>query len=325
MTNAILGPRRSDSGRKLNALRDCVSAEADVIKQTKLAIYVTGSYGRLEASEFSDLDIFFIAAGSRDRDGLSHVEKTLLDAAIIRCARGLRFPEFTKGGVYLQVHHIGDVLKVLGTPNDDFENYFTARMLLLLESKPLYNENAYESHVNEIILSYWRDFHEHEKDFRPIFLVNDIVRFWKTMCLNYEARRNPGVSGEEKNKIHLKNLKLKYSRLLTCFSMIIAIYAERDVITPGRILELTRLTPLERLETVLAKRNELETVVASIRNRYARFLDVTGNDERSVLLWISDRDGRNAAFEEARTFGADVYRMLTSVASDMEALRFLLV
>ena len=95
-------------------------------------------------------------------------------------------------------------------------------LLLLLESQPVYNEPLYEELLERVIESYYRDYHDHERTFRPIFLINDIIRFWRTLCLNYENRRNrPPEDGREQHKFHLDNFKLKFSRLLTCFSAII--------------------------------------------------------------------------------------------------------
>ena len=121
---------------------------------------------------------------------LCHViKKTLLDADLIRAAQELRFPDFSNDGEYLEVHYIDDILNNLGGPRDDFQNHFTARLLLLLESRPLYNESFYENVMKKIIYSYYRDYHDHEDSFSPIFLINDIIRFWRTLCLNYEHRR----------------------------------------------------------------------------------------------------------------------------------------
>ena len=62
---------------------------------TNLCIYVTGSFGRLEASEYSDLDLFFIQSPVEGSESISRIGKTLLDADLIRLARELGFPEFS--------------------------------------------------------------------------------------------------------------------------------------------------------------------------------------------------------------------------------------
>ena len=94
-------------------------------------------------------------------------------------------------------------------------------MLLLLESKPLFNEQLYHQVILDIINVYFNDYAKHEKNFKPIFLANDIIRFWKTMCLNYEEKRKRHENDStSRYKYRVKNLKLKFSRLTTCYSLL---------------------------------------------------------------------------------------------------------
>ena len=108
------------------------------LQNNSLCIYTTGSYGRLEASENSDMDLFFI--DTDENSPTSNIDKTLINAQVINICRAMKLPEFSKDGGYLTIHNINDIVKELGSPADDYKNYFTARMLLLLESKPIYNE-----------------------------------------------------------------------------------------------------------------------------------------------------------------------------------------
>lgn len=249
---------------------------------------------------------------------LHHVQKTLIDADIIRACRQLEFPEFTGGGQYLEIHYLDDILNALGSPEDDARNYFTARMLLLLESKPLYNESAYDEFLTKIVDSYYRDYHQHEQDFRPLFLVNDVVRYWKTMCLNYEHRRNHRVEHDRKrNEHHIKNLKLKYSRLLICFSLVIAISSQRKALDVPALLELVRTPPLNRIRD-LAGHDGCTELVRSVLEEYAWFLQVTGRSKEECLEWIADRDRRDQAFNRARQFGRSLYALLKQVVRDDE-------
>ena len=105
------------------------------------------------------------------RSPLDKLSKTLIDAALIRIATNMSFPEFTNQGQYLEIHPLLDIVKYLGGPDDDFQNHFTARMLLLLESRPVYNARAYATIVEAIVAAYFRDYRDHEKDFRPIFFL----------------------------------------------------------------------------------------------------------------------------------------------------------
>jgi Nucleotidyltransferase domain len=322
----VLKSRQAYAARRIAALKRAVSSSSDIARHKDLCVYVTGSYGRLEASRYSDLDLFFVHNGTAREDKLSNIDKALFDAELIKICRRLRFPEFTKGGVYLQVHYIGDILEKLGGPEDDYLNYFTARMLLLSESLPIANEQLYLRSIGRIVQSYFRDFHDHDKDFRPIFLVNDIARYWKTMCLNYENIRNrQTLTPYEKNKVHIKNFKLKYSRLLTCFSLMAAILAPTRPMSSQYILRTIMKTPTERLRAVSEGRRELAVLVDSLLADYSWFLTMTGKPEAAVVRWIADRERRDVAFTRARRFGGMMFDLLGALTKNSDTMRYLIL
>ena len=144
--------------------------------------------------------------------------------------------------------------KVLGSPGDDSTNAFTARMLLLLESQPVHDPMLYASLLKRIVGFYYRDFGDHADNFVPGFLINDILRFWRTLTLNYEHHRLKlqDLTGDElrskKAGSALKNYKLKVSRMATCFSMVANLSSEPRPVTIDTVLELCRMPPAERLK-----------------------------------------------------------------------------
>ena len=237
----LIDVRMGWSECRVNAFKEAVASLSEITAHTDLCIYVTGSFGRLEASKHSDLDLFFIKESVQCQAPMSRIEKTLMDASLITKCREMGFPEFSGDGKYLEIHHLPDVTKNLGGPRDDFENQFTARLLLLLESLPIYNDSLYDDVLRKLTGSYFRDYPDHERDFRPTFLVNDILRFWKTLCLNYEHSRNSRSTVEKEiRESHLKNLKLKFSRMLTCFSLVVPLAVPRDSIEPDECVQLMR-------------------------------------------------------------------------------------
>jgi nucleotidyltransferase-like protein len=295
MAGDILAERKEQSQARIAQLQQYITEIPVLQKLEGLCIYATGSYGRLEASEHSDIDLFFIHRGEKEKDAIPQIKKTLLDARLIELTGDLGFPEFSNDGEFLTIHYLSDICNALGSREDDYHNYFTARMLLLLESRPLYNKEIYNVIVREIIRSYYRDFHDHETTFRPIFLINDILRFWKTLCLNYENKRNnPTEDEDKKNKAHLRNFKLKFSRLLTCFSAILLIARNYEIITPKKLSEFIYLSPLERMEQVAKEIPKAQSIVVKMKQDYEWFLDMTGREPKEVLIWIGNPTNRAA-------------------------------
>jgi hypothetical protein len=136
------------------------------------------------------------------------LEEILIKADLIEVTRELGIPEFSGDGRYLAAYSVHDFTKTLGTPEDDVTNTFTARLLLLLESRPLVEETVYREIIEEVTAAYWRDYEDHKSTFMPAFFANDVLRLWRTFCVNYEARTER-VPEEEKAKGKLKILGLQ--------------------------------------------------------------------------------------------------------------------
>lgn len=317
----IIQARQTNSRERLERLSVDLAAISVLNEMPGLCLYVTGSFGRLEASPHSDLDLFFVwdDAGA---SSLSRIRKTLLDAELIRLCRNRGFPEFSADGKFLEVHSAKAMRENLGSPDDDAKNTFTARLLLILESRPVHNSTAYQAVLRSVVDAYYRDYHEHEKDFLPVFMVNDILRYWKTLCLNYEHRRERGTEqGMKRNKSHLRNLKMKFSRLLTCFSTVLFLTKNHGVIQPDQLLEFTCRTPLERLALVAEDSSRLTGML----DEYAWFLEHTGQAESEVLAWIANQPDRDDAFERARRFGANMFDLLQEVSGTTKSWRYLVI
>lgn len=319
--------RREFSSQQLKVLKQKIAKIKELKSEIGLCIYTTGSYGRLEAGKFSDIDLFFL---TNSRANISKISKTIIDASIIKLCRDMRFPEFSGDGEYLEVHIVNSILEELGSRNDDYLNYFTARMLLLLESKPIYNVTLYDKIINDIVDRYYKDFEDHSNNFQPVFLVNDIIRFWRTMCLNYEHSRNKASHIKEakaaikKKKIKgsIKNLKLKFSRKLTCYSLLLCLLWSKKL-TKKEIIRLIQLTPMERLEELKGIPN-IENLVTELIRLYGWFLDTIQKKTDVLYIWISKESNKAYAFNQADRFGEIMVEIMLKTPNQ-DRLRYFLV
>ncbi len=247
----------------------------------------------------------------------------------MKATRGLNIPEFSDDGRYLTHYSVHEFTKTLGTPEDDVTNTFTARLLLLLESCPLLESAVYRAVTKEVIAAYWRDYKDHKTDFMPAFLANDILRLWRTFCVNYEARteRIPEV---KKAKGKLKNYKLKHSRLLTCYSALLyllAIYGSQQTVSPTDAMAMINLTPTERLEWLLGRRNlaRAHRVINKLLQQYERFLKTTNADEKELIRRFLDKKTSQSYMSAAYMFGDLVFEALTSIGNGNRFHRLLVV
>lgn len=181
--------RREYSERRLITLAAHLEPVLPALEEHPLCVYASGSYGRLEAWSGSDVDLFFLYDGADDRQRFPWTTFVRLTARLIEATEAMGFPPFSGDGRYLEVLYVREMERVLGSPRDDSLNAFTARMLLLLESHPLHDETLYGHLLERIVGFYYRDYADHAEEFFPGFLINDILRFWRTLTLNYEHHR----------------------------------------------------------------------------------------------------------------------------------------
>lgn len=321
-----LAQRRASTSNRLDELRGDLG-EAENLARERACIYVTGSFGRIEAGKNSDLDVFIVGRTKDGRRGLSRLDEICMKAELIETTRRLGVQEFSGDGEYLVHYTVEDLVKTLGHANDDASNTFTARLLLLLESKALIGSDVYAEAIDQVIAAYWGDFEDHKNEFVPAFLANDILRLWRTFCVNYEARtaREPV---EKKAKRKLKNYKLKHSRLLTCYSAIaylLAVFAARNTVTPGDARAMVSLTPTERLEALMREFNadagQLQKLVAS----YETFLKNTDAPEDDLVTKFMEPETAGRFFAEANEFGDQVWQLLQGVGHNTRLHRLLTV
>jgi hypothetical protein len=318
--------RKAFSKGKLTALRAGLAESQPVSSLSELCIYATGSYGRGEASDYSDVDLFFVQAGSQESNAISRLDMIKLFSSVVQIADALDFPAFSNDGEYLWILYTDDIRDMLGGREDDHQNVFTARMLLLLESSPLFNDKMYQQLVENIVGAYYRDYPDHAQDFRPVFLINDILRYWKTLCLNYEHRRNkPDDNKEAKRKQQIKNFKLKYSRLLSCFGTVIAVCAKAAPITKEAILALTTQSPLERFLSATEGASGLNGLRDSVIEDYAWFMNLTALSTEELGERFSLKTERKVLFERADAFGQSIYSVLNVFAQQNGYSRYLII
>lgn len=303
--------------------------DAENLCADKACVYATGSFARGEASQYSDLDVFIVGEGTDEKPALDPLDQILVKADLIEAIRALRIPDFSGGGEYLKHHTVSELIGSLGTPEDDASNTFTARLLLLLESSPLLGEQTYRRITNGVIAAYWRDYEDHKNDFMPAFLANDILRMWRTFCVNYEARTETDPP-EKKARRKIKNYKLKHSRLLTCYSALLyllAVFTRNKTVGPNDAVSMIALTPTERLEWLATEPHfaEAHPSITELLRAYEEFLSRTDESEGRLVERFMDKAQSSEFFKSASQLGNLVFEVLDKVGEKNLFRRLLVV
>jgi len=327
----LLANRRKETESRL---KDLVNRLDDLgtskLASGKACVYLTGSFARGEATRFSDLDLFIAGDIESERaPKLRRLDEICIKADLIQATRDLGIPEFSGDGEYLRHHLIRDLVKNLGDQKDDAENTFTARLLLLLESECLLERGIYQKSIEDVIATYWRDYKDHKNDFIPAFLTNDILRLWRTFCVNYEARTT-NVPAEKKAKRKLKNYKLKHSRLLTCYSALVFllfVYGKKQTVSPDDAKEMASKSPTERLELILNNQalKSVHSAISHLLERYEQFLAVTERSEAELVKQFLDPNASKELMQGAYAFGDTMMEVVEFFGKTSNKLYRLLV
>lgn len=324
----LLDTRRRITNTRFEQFRRVLTA-ADQLCLGKACVYATGSFARGEATEYSDLDLFIVGRTTDSKRDLRRLEEIRIKADLIEMTERFHIPEFSGDGQYLEHYTVDDLVKTLGKPEDDLNNTFTARLLLLLESRPLLGEAVYDDIIDEVISKYWEDYEDNKNEFIPAFLANDILRLWRTFCVNYEARtsRKPD---EKRAKRKLKNFKLKHSRLLTCYSALLyllAIYSQENTVSPQHAAEMIALTPTGRLEWISAQpaMSKAREKIIELIGFYEAFLRETDDPEYVLVKRFLDSKSSRLSFASAHKLGDIVFELMEIIGKKDRLHRLLVV
>ncbi|MEW8627052.1 MAG: nucleotidyltransferase domain-containing protein [Candidatus Thiodiazotropha sp.] len=254
---------------------------------SEFSIITVGSFARREASDQSDLD-FFVIVDNDSRvsdDTIKFISKPIRDL-------GLKMP--SSDGAFNEIEKASDMIENIGG-SDDPTLKLTRRMLFLFEGEWLYNEELYNKLFEQMINTYVRESITQHQLCR--FLLNDLIRYYRTICVDFEFKTN------EINKTWGdRNIKLLFSRKLLYFSGLLVIAEtvqhfythKREILT-----KYLRMPPVERVQQICGVRSE------KVIQMYDEFLEnLSDQNVRDLLNRTTfDRDLHTPEFRKLKNQG----------------------
>jgi len=272
-------------GRLSSSLADLHDANCSVV--------VTGSLGRAEATEGSDADWVLLV------DGPSDPEHAILAREIERRVRSIVPKEVGPTGTFGSIVASHELVHYIAGTRDSNEN-LTRRILLLSESRAVTNAMVRERVIRNVLARYVL----HDRSVRsrsgrrqvvPHFLLNDVVRYWRTMASDYASK----MWERSRKGWGIRNVKLRFSRkLLFVWGLLAAftgeLFAPTDLyrvendeqfylMLADLIRSQTDVPPLELLARVVVEAGD-DDVANDIFPSYDRFLDVLADGEARAKL-----------------------------------------
>jgi predicted nucleotidyltransferase len=312
-------------------LDELLSSEIGKYTTEDASLIVFGSLARGEWTSGSDLDWTYLIDGEADSDHLAIAQN--IQRALEKKKNSKKFRPPGASGTFGNMAFSHDIIHQIGGQSDTNKNT-TRRILLLLESRAIgKNTEAYERVIRGVIGRYLEEDNNHlltrELDrFRvPRFLLNDIVRFWRTMAVDFASKQRDRAG----KGWGLRNAKLRMSRklifasgLLVCFDANLNKELQAKISTDKNDIKLhlqkhirdhVKLTPLEIMAKSIGLHGVPDPVGERLFDSYAKFLSVLDDDDsRKALEDLRSEDSRtNPTFQRIRTISNNFQEALDHV------------
>lgn len=286
-------------------------------------LVVFGSLARGEFTDGSDVDWTLLVDGAADpyHQGAAQRIRTRLD--------DMKLTAPSPGGPFGSLTFSHDLVHRIGGDDDTNQNT-TQRLLLLLESAPVGRARAaYDRVVSNVLARYVEEdiVGPGDSAYRvPRFLQNDVVRYWRTMAVDFaHKRRERGPKGWA-----LRNAKLRLSRklmytagLVSCFSCD-SRFRARSRSQPWHeaqqveeyLAGLVRTTPLDIMAGMMLDYfGELSGVARILFGVYDEFLGMLHDEDirkhlKELPASEADTDDR---YQRVRDLGKQFQEALTDI------------
>lgn len=263
------------------------------------SVVLMGSWGRAEVTAGSDDDFMVLVRGYNADQAQPSVARV---GAVLDHPPG---PQRT----FAAPVSSQNLVQNIGLDADDNAN-LTRRMLFLLESTPVSGDDVY-GRVRSEILDRYLDVSV--KPYRPPrFLLNDIVRYWRTICVDFAGKERQGPE-----KWGLRNAKLRTSRkVLFASGFIPVLECFRFDLQQMRVFveEQLSLPPIDRIAHAFLT-NEAQDEGARALGAYDEFVGRMNDPEfRRVLQSVTrERADFAAVFSDVRRIGDELQAGLSAL------------
>ncbi len=260
-----------------------------------ISIVVLGSLARDEFTRNSDFDWSVLV------DGLANPSHVEVEHRVGRTLDKRKYIKPGPEGIFGNLSFSHNLINLIGGEDDTNRNT-TQRILMLLESSPIGRRSAYDRVIRNILRRYLEEdgtfSRANTRYLVPRFLLNDIVRYWRTITVDFAYKRKSRAG----KGAALRNIKLRMSRklilaagLLTCFRCELAIGKPERCEPPRQSFECVQCletflsnTPLEILALTFLSSRRFDNTAKSVFDAYDGFIGLLNDKKRRKH--ISDLD-----------------------------------
>ena len=249
-----------------------------------IVVGVNGSYARREVTTGSDVDLFFLYK-DRPKESAQNSQKRLR-----RQLKRSGYVMPAPNGVFDDPLSINTLQRRIGGMEDNNVR-ITRRMLLLLEGEWIFNRKEFEEIRLRLLNQYVPN--ALRRDQICLFLLNDVIRYWRTICVDFEFKvRNDGKARA------IRLLKLRFSRMLLFLAGVLAIGETYNQSAETKLMTLDSYLSLPAIDRIRAIACESSVPALEL---YAEFLIAL--DDKEIRKALSKENGsgeESEAFEVLR-------------------------
>lgn len=270
------------------------------LDKSDICVICTGSIGRFEALQGSDLDVIPIikSKATFDKFNDSELRETLKENLNIKVSKG---ENLTK---YILLDDLVDPASIGGGKDDSAA--LTKRILTLTEGRSIGGDLPWQEIAERVFDAYAKAEKTSGRYANSFF--NDLSRYYRTLLIEYKAK----VDVEDKGWC-LRNLKLRHSRKIWYFSTLLTVIKYSNQYPNGGeafkqdLLQKFKMSPIKRLSEVAGPSHRES--VSRILERFSYFLSRLASDGcRDSLenLPHESRDGDENYFYRSLKLNSDL-------------------
>lgn len=288
----------------------------DPSEPTQIDLVLLGSYGRQEATKGSDFDHLVLLHSS---PSATLVKDFIAEVNTVR--KELDIPKPGASGLFGEIAIGAELYIRIGLEADSNTNT-TRRLLLLTESISAYSETSHRDLLQRIIQRYCADYEDkdapHDPTRVPHFLLNDLSRYWRTICVDFGAKKWRALAKDW----HVRYAKLLTSRKLMFAGSLVSIFLTPSAVAAGKnivdhLLGEFQKPALARLAGIYpllgsAGRTSLRDIFEAY-NRFIEILDAHGGRD---FLEKLDQTSADVLVQEMLSIGKKIEGALEVIFYD---------
>lgn len=302
--------------------KEFLTEHKEDLKRTDVVLL--GSIARRESSATaSDCDYYILQHGAPPE-----VTRKLIDVAE-RLRKSHAIKEVGRQGLFGKVVIAANLYESIGLELDSNAN-MTQRILLLAESEPVSVGETHKEVIDNILHRYCSDYLSLNcKEDRPVkvprYLLNDLVRYWRTMAVDFGTKR--WYTSRDETNVRLAKLRVTRKILFAgplATLLLVPKKIKKNKELHKYLIKSFKPSPLAQLAgTVNLLCDTSKAALKDLLINYDEFIKLIGSEEeREILESHGNGKGQQSkTWGKCKQIGAKIQKSLEIIFCDDELFK----